>query len=172
MRAGTNIHLIFFLKYKMGTKGDLLKAWLALNPQLNINRVYELSSPSSSSSFLISLVGWEREKVNKKSWCRKLQKIFPWLPEEEPVGKVEFIRNIWTPRQKISVKEQFSSFYWLHRVQYWPDQQKTWEFHNETWCALSDYVGPVLTPTLSPTLRKLVKEKSVQKIKEPLQEFG
>ena len=157
----------------MGTKGDLLQAWLALNSQLNLNRVYELSSPSSSSSLLISLVGWKRERVNKKSWRRKLQKIFPWLPEEEElVGNVEFIRNIWTPRQKISVKEQFSSFYWLHRVQYWPDQQKTWEFHNETWCALSDYVGPVLTPTLSPTLRKLVKEKSVQKIKEPLQEFG
>lgn len=161
-----------FLKYKMGTKGDLLQAWLTLNSQLNINRVYELSSPSSSSSLLISLVGWKRERVNK-NWRRKLQKIFPWLPEEEElVGNVEFIRNIWTPRQKISVKEQFSSFYWLYRVQYWPDQQQTWEFHNETWCALSDYVGLVLTPTQSPTLRKLVIEKSVQKIKEPLQEFG
>ena len=142
-----------------------------LNPQLNINRVYELSLPSSSS-FLISLIGWERETANKKNWCGKLQKIFPWLPEEEElVGNVEFIRNIWTPRQKISVKEQFSSFYWLYQVQYSPDQQQTWEFH-KTWCALSDYVGLVLTPTQSPTLRKLVIEKSVHKIKEPLQEFG
>ena len=121
MRTGTNIGLIFFLKYKMGTKGDLLKAWLALNPQLNINSIYELSSPSSSS-FLISLVGWERETATKKNWCGKLQKIFPWLAEEEElVGNVEFIRNIWTPRQKISVKEQFWIFYWLYQVQYWPD---------------------------------------------------